>query len=131
MSDLKRLRELEAENAKLKCTFADLALENAAMKDVLLRKLLGPCAKRQLGDPLIEEHQLPAQRACRVVWPFGGGVLPASWKCFDRQRAQGRPWQHERMNRVYCALQLSLPGRLSPRLPRRSPAQSSLGVGLH
>lgn len=37
-SDLKRLRELEAENAKLKRMYADLALENAAIKDQLQRK---------------------------------------------------------------------------------------------
>ena len=37
--ELKRLRELEAENAKLKRMYADLALENAAIKDVLHRKL--------------------------------------------------------------------------------------------
>lgn len=39
MSDVKRPRELEAENAKLKRMYADLALENAAIKDVLNRKL--------------------------------------------------------------------------------------------
>jgi putative transposase len=39
VSDVKRLRELEAENAKLKRMYADLALENAAIKDVLHRKL--------------------------------------------------------------------------------------------
>jgi putative transposase len=32
-SDLKRVRELEAENAKLKRMYAELALENTAMKD--------------------------------------------------------------------------------------------------
>ena len=39
VSDVKRLRELEAENTKLKRMYADLALENAAIKDVLNRKL--------------------------------------------------------------------------------------------
>ena len=39
VSDVKRLRELEAENAKLKRMYADLALENTAIKDVLNRKL--------------------------------------------------------------------------------------------
>ena len=39
ISDVRRLRELEAENAKLKRMYADLALENAAIKDVLHRKL--------------------------------------------------------------------------------------------
>ena len=39
VADLKRMKELEAENAKLKRLYADLALENAAIKDVLSRKL--------------------------------------------------------------------------------------------
>ena len=39
VADVKRLRELEGENAKLKRMYADLALENAAIKDVLHRKL--------------------------------------------------------------------------------------------
>lgn len=38
-SDLKRVKELEAENAKLKRLFADMALENAAMKDLIAKKL--------------------------------------------------------------------------------------------
>ena len=37
-SQLSRLRELEAENAKLKRMYADIALENVAMKDVISRK---------------------------------------------------------------------------------------------
>ena len=36
---LARMKELEAENARLKRMYADLALENAAIKDVLSRKL--------------------------------------------------------------------------------------------
>jgi putative transposase len=39
VSELKRMRELETENAKLKRMYAELALENAAIKDVLNRKL--------------------------------------------------------------------------------------------
>jgi putative transposase len=34
-SDLKRLKELEAENARLKRMYADMALENQAVKDLL------------------------------------------------------------------------------------------------
>lgn len=37
--ELQRLKELEQENAKLKRMYAELALENAAIKDVLSRKL--------------------------------------------------------------------------------------------
>ncbi len=39
VSELKRIKELEGENAKLKRMYAELALENAAIKDVLQRKL--------------------------------------------------------------------------------------------
>ena len=38
VSDLRRLRELEAENAKLKRMYSELALENAAIKELLQRK---------------------------------------------------------------------------------------------
>ena len=38
-SELKRIKELEAENAKLKRLYADLALENHALKDVIEKKL--------------------------------------------------------------------------------------------
>jgi putative transposase len=39
VSELKRMKELEAENAKLKRMYAELALENAAIRDLLSRKL--------------------------------------------------------------------------------------------
>jgi putative transposase len=38
-SELKRVKELEGENARLKRLYADLALENAAMKDLIAKKL--------------------------------------------------------------------------------------------
>ncbi len=38
VSELKRLRELEVENSKLKRMYTDLALENAAIKELLHRK---------------------------------------------------------------------------------------------
>ena len=37
--ELKKMKKLETENAKLKRMYAELALENAAIKDVLSRKL--------------------------------------------------------------------------------------------
>ena len=38
INELRRLRELEAENAKLKRMYSELALENTALKDVVSRK---------------------------------------------------------------------------------------------
>ena len=38
-SELKRLREVETENTKLKRMYAELALENTALKDLIEKKL--------------------------------------------------------------------------------------------
>jgi len=38
-SDLKRLRELEAENSQLKRMYAELSLENSSLKDAIAKKL--------------------------------------------------------------------------------------------
>lgn len=39
VSDVRRLRELEDENRRLKHMFAELSLENRALKDVIEKKL--------------------------------------------------------------------------------------------
>lgn len=39
VSELKRLRELEAENRRLKQMYADLSLEHRALKDIVEKKL--------------------------------------------------------------------------------------------
>lgn len=39
VSDIKRLQELESENLKLKKMYADIALENVALRDVIEKKL--------------------------------------------------------------------------------------------
>jgi putative transposase len=38
-SDLKRLKEMEAELSKLKRMYADLSMENDALKDLIEKKL--------------------------------------------------------------------------------------------
>ena len=39
VSELKRTKELEVENAKLKRMFAELSMENDALKDLIAKKL--------------------------------------------------------------------------------------------
>ncbi len=41
------------------------------------------------------------------------------WKCYDRLRRQGRPWNHKRLHRIYCAMGLNLPRRTKRRVPTR------------
>ncbi len=46
VSELKRLKDLEAENARLKKMFADLSLDYQIVKEILSKKASGPANKK-------------------------------------------------------------------------------------
>lgn len=46
VNELKRLRELEEENSRLKKMYADVSLDNQILKDVITKKGWGPASKR-------------------------------------------------------------------------------------
>jgi putative transposase len=62
VSEAKRLKGLEDENAGLKRLLADAMLDNAALKD-LLGKVVTPAAKRQAVAHLVEGHGMSERRA--------------------------------------------------------------------
>ncbi|PWB43133.1 MAG: IS3 family transposase [Rhodocyclales bacterium] len=66
-SELKRLRQLEEENGKLKRLVADLNLDKAMLQDVLSRKLLKPSRKRELVSDLMKRYGASLRQACAVV----------------------------------------------------------------
>ncbi|MBN3342775.1 IS3 family transposase [Pectobacterium brasiliense] len=144
VSELQRLRELEAENARLKRMYADLALENAAIKDVLNRKFLTPSARREVVEQLVHA-KLSIMHACQLAGLSRAAYYkrprPASerdaevidalnaivtrhgrwgfWKCFSRLRLDGHGWNKKRVHRVYCDMGLNLPRRTRKRLQDR------------
>ncbi|WP_446737811.1 IS3 family transposase, partial [Rhodoblastus sp. 17X3] len=66
-SEMKRLRQLEEENAKLKRIVADLSLDKAMLQDVLGKKALRPARKRELVDKLRSDWKTSIRRACSVL----------------------------------------------------------------
>jgi putative transposase len=77
VSEPKRTRELEAENAKLKRMYADLALENHALKDLIEKssEAARETCGRRVSDrdaQSIDSQGLPSDR------PLEGGVVPAA-----------------------------------------------------
>ena len=65
--DVKRLKELEAENAKLKRIVADQVLEVAALEGDRAGKLVSPSRRRRAVLMLQDRLGLSERRACRYV----------------------------------------------------------------
>ncbi|TAH64314.1 MAG: IS3 family transposase [Rhodopseudomonas palustris] len=67
VSEAKRLKSLEEENAKLKRLLADAMLDNVALKDLLGKKMVTPVAKREAVGHLVTTYEMTERRACRVI----------------------------------------------------------------
>ncbi|MER3478878.1 MAG: hypothetical protein C4287_23470, partial [Leptolyngbya sp. ERB_1_2] len=145
-SDRKRMRELEDENNRLKKMYADLALENRTIKD-LLGKLwrrrcgdgrlnfglrFGSCRSREYvrsrgflaghgtrGDPQkrADRKDAPVIEALNEI--IGEHNRWGFWMCFHRLRNLGHGWNHKRVWRIYKAMKLNLKRRTKRRLPDR------------
>lgn len=70
---------------------------------------------RPLPDQLARDQEIvTAMNAYFEQFPRRG-----FWKCRKHFRAEGRPWNHKRLWRVYCALGLNLRRKTKRRLPAR------------
>jgi putative transposase len=86
VSEMRRLRQLEEENRRLKSIVADQALDIRALKDVLAKNGLRPAVKRQMVMEVMTSHDLSQRRACGLIGItrrrqrslFLGDRLPAS-----------------------------------------------------
>ncbi|HAX09264.1 MAG TPA: IS3 family transposase [Marinobacter hydrocarbonoclasticus] len=66
-SELRRLKQLEEENQRLKRVVADLSLDKAMLQDVLFKKGLRPPRKRQLVDDFQKRFGVSQRQACAVL----------------------------------------------------------------
>lgn len=67
VSEAKRLRALEEENTRLKKLLAEQMLDAAALRELLLKKLVGPAAKRAAIAHLQAVMSRSERRACSIV----------------------------------------------------------------
>jgi putative transposase len=74
-SEAKRLKQLEGENARLKRLLADSMLDNAALKDLLSKKMVAPAVKREAVAHLRQVHEM-SERVPGDRLPASDGPLP-------------------------------------------------------
>ncbi|WP_172692856.1 IS3 family transposase (plasmid) [Enterobacter hormaechei] len=154
-SDIKKMKDLEDENRRLKQMFADLSLECRALKDVIEKKPLKPAIKRELVSYLTAQFTMSIRQACRTLslsrtvyfyqpdtrrdepviqaltemaerYPRYGFK-----KLFQKLRRQGHAWNHKRVHRIYCLLKLNFRRKGKQRLPVRDPAPLAVPVHLN
>ncbi|MEZ5936160.1 MAG: IS3 family transposase [Alphaproteobacteria bacterium] len=66
-SEMKRLKQLEEENGRLKRIVADLSLDKEMLQDVIRRKPLKPARRRELVDDIRVIWKVSIRRACKVL----------------------------------------------------------------
>ncbi len=67
VSEAKRLKAIEDENAKLKKLLAEQMLDAAALRELLSKKIVGPAAKRAAAAHLQAKLGVSERRACSIV----------------------------------------------------------------
>ncbi|HEY9211498.1 MAG TPA: IS3 family transposase, partial [Ancylobacter sp.] len=105
VSEAKRLKQLEDENAKLKKLLAEQMLDVAALRELLGKKMVGPVAKREAVAHLRVVMGLSERRACRIVAADRKMVRYLSRRPLDLAlRAQLRELSNERRRFGYRRL---------------------------
>ncbi|MEN7431163.1 IS3 family transposase [Chromobacterium sp. TRC.1.1.SA] len=67
VSELRRLKQLEEENARLKRMVTDLSLDKQMLQEVIPKKAVRPARKRELANFLIDAYRVSIRRATAVV----------------------------------------------------------------
>ncbi|NEJ25880.1 IS3 family transposase [Rhizobium leguminosarum] len=67
VSEAKRLKALDDENARLKKLLAEQMLDAAALRELLFKKMVGPAAQRDAVTHLKAVMGLSERRACQII----------------------------------------------------------------
>lgn len=148
MNELRRLKQLEEENFKLKQMVADLSLDKQCFRT--FKKTLRPAQTTKLAQNLLDDYRVSERRACRVVllshstWTYhavrqrSDGPLAlrirevaetrvryGMWSTYVLLRREGWKDNHKRVHRIYKAEGLNL----GSKRPRSSRAAAHAWIG--
>ncbi|WP_417460440.1 IS3 family transposase [Kordiimonas sp.] len=144
---MNRMKELEAENARLKKMYADVQLQNDVIKEAMAKKLVKPSRRREMARVAVCKGRLSIRAACSAFsisetcyryepklsdenaeiadWLVGITGRQRNWGfklCFLYLRnVKGYGWNHKRVYRIYRELELNLRIKPKKRLYREKP----------
>ncbi|MGA0129564.1 MAG: IS3 family transposase [Burkholderiales bacterium] len=146
VAELRRMRQLEQENHKLRQLVADLSLDKVMLQDVFKKKALRPAQRKELVGHLIDRYRVSIQRACKVCLQSRAGwykkpqgkpldeplkarmreiastrVRFGFWRIYVLMRREGWKVNHKRIYRLYKAEGLNL----RTKRPRRRKAAAN------
>lgn len=105
VSEARRLKALEDENARLKKLLAESMLNEAGLRDLLGKKWSGPAAKREAVAHLRNRFEMSERRACAVIAADRAMIRYRSIRPDDRAlRARLRSLAQERRRFGYRRL---------------------------
>ena len=110
VSQLKKLKELEEENAKLKKMYANLALDNEILREVIEKNSRAEWYYESTKDD--SEVEAAIRQKAEIT-------NEGFWKIFRLIRKDGHPWNHKKVHRVYEAIHFNKRKPLRKRLPAR------------
>jgi len=87
VSLINRMKELEAENQRLKTMYAESKMDAEILKEALAGKVLKPSQRLEMAKRIITERDVAISRACRLMC--------TSQTCFRYQAKLNR--DHERI----------------------------------
>jgi transposase-like protein len=122
VSDAKRLKSLEDENAKLKKLLAEAMLDNAMLKDIASKKMVTPAARRKAVAHLHLAYEVSERRACSTLGVDRSSIRYRSTRPDDAAiRARLRELGGQRRRPFAHLNQLVQVRPSSPRLAREKP----------
>ncbi|WP_225906041.1 IS3 family transposase [Salmonella enterica] len=131
VTELRRLRQLEDENQRLKKLVAELSLDKEMLQEVLKPKVLRPAQKRQAVTFLLEAYRISVRRGCgllmqnRTVYHWQSRrddraitlrireiaetrIRYGCPRIHIQLRREGWPVNHKKTHRIYCLEGLNL-----------------------